>query len=283
MIAANKKKTKYLFYSLLLILLTFHSPVIAKATDIITTLPPLAGLVHWLKPDANVSCLLPANADPHHFQLSPRQVQNLQQSKLLIRSSQDDGHWPSLQSSAHVLDLWPGHNHDHKHHSLNHAWLNPHAVQEILPTLAKQLQVMYPKDREAIQHQLKLALTQSQQVWQAWQTMSQSTQLNHYGVIMQHPSWANLFQALHIPIFNSLESEQHGHEYGPRKLESALKQLQQHPRVRLIADSNHSNRALLWLQSHHQSSSIITLDALGTCDQSWQQLMQQNLDTLNHE
>jgi ABC-type Zn uptake system ZnuABC Zn-binding protein ZnuA len=97
---------------------------------------------------------------------------------------------------------------------------------------------------------------------------------------MQHPSWSNLFQALNIPIFNSLESEQHGHEYGPRKLESALRQLQQHPNIQLIADSNHSNRALQWLQKHHTSSTIITLDALGSCDESWLHLMQRNLDAL---
>lgn len=281
MIVAHQKKSRHLFYSLLLILFSFNMPIVAKATDIITTLPPIAGLVHWLKPDADVTCLLPANADPHHFQLSPRQVQSLQQNKLLIRSSQDDGHWPSLQSPTQTLDLWPTtHKGEHEHHSFNHAWLNPHAVQTILPKIAQQLQVIYPEDSKDIQQNLELALTKSEQLWQAWQKLSQTTGLNKYGVIMQHPSWANLFQALHIPIFNTLESEQHGHEYGPRKLEGALKQLQQHPNIRLIGDSNHSNRALLWLKSHHDVSTITTLDALGSCDESWIQLMQRNLDTL---
>jgi len=280
MIVAHQEKIRPLFYSLLLILFSFNMPIVAKAADIITTLPPIAGLVHWLKPDANVVCLLPANADPHHFQLSPRQVQSLQQNKLLIRSSQDDGHWPSLQSPSQTLDLWPAHNANHKKHDFNHAWLNPHAVQTVLPKLAQKLQIIYPNDSAAIQQNLALALTKTEQLWQAWQKLGQTTELHKYGVIMQHPSWANLFHALQIPIFNTLESEQHGHEYGPRKLEEALKQLQQHPNIRLIADSNHSNRALLWLQSHHKSSLITTLDALGSCDESWLHLMQRNLDTL---
>jgi len=280
MIVAHQKKIRHLFYSLLLILFSINMPIIAKAADIITTLPPLAGLVHWLKPDADVTCLLPANADPHHFQLSPRQVQSLQQNKLLIRSSQDDGHWPSLQSPKQTLDLWPSHNGEHEQHDFNHAWLNPHAVQAVLPKIARQLQNIYPEDYKAIQQNLELALTKSEQLWQTWQKLSQTTELNTHGVIMQHPSWANLFHALHIPIFNTLESEQHGHEYGPRKLEGALKQLQQHAKIRLIGDNNHSNRALLWLKSHHQSSTITSLDALGTCDESWVHLMQRNLDTL---
>lgn len=276
------KKNRCLFYSLLLILLSFNTPTTVRATEIITTLPPIAGLVHWLKPDADVLCLLPANADPHHFQLSPRQVESLQQSKLLVRSSRDDGHWTSLANHGHVLDLWPRkkHNDQHEEHMANHAWLNPHAVQTILPKLAAQLQTMYPNDKQEIQKNLALAISESEQLWQAWVRTSQSTGLIKYGVIMQHPPWTNLFQALHITIFNSLESEQHGHEYGPRKLESALQQLQQNPNIRLIADSNHSNRALQWLQNHHKSSIITTLDALGSCGESWPHLMQRNLDIL---
>ena len=279
------KKNRFLFYSLLLILLNLNTPTFARATDIITTLPPLAGLVHWLKPDADVLCLLPANADPHHFQLSPRQVESLQQSKLLVRSSQDDGHWTSLTSHARVLDLWPREKHNdqhdqHEEHMANHAWLNPHAVQTILPKLAAQLQSMYPNDKQEIRKNLALAISESEQLWQAWVRMSQSTGLTKYGVIMQHPAWTNFFQALDITIFNSLESEQHGDEHGPRKLESALQQLQQHPNIRLIADNHHSNRALQWLQNHHKSSIITTLDALGSCGESWLHLMQRNLDTL---
>ena len=270
-----------LSYSLLLIFLSFNVPTFAKAADVITTLPPIAGLVYWLKPDADVACLLPANADPHHFQLSPRQVESLQQSKLLIRSSQDDGHWANLGNQTHVFDIWPHtEHHDHQKTVPNHAWLNPLAIQTVLPKLAAQLQIIYPKDKQEIQKNLALALAESTQIWKKWLSVSQSTALNTNGVIMQHPSWSNLFQALNIPIFNTLESEQHGHEHGPRKLESALQQLQQHPNIRLIADSNHSNRALQWLQSHHKSSTITTLDALGTCGESWIHLMQRNLDTI---
>ncbi|MDQ6967429.1 MAG: metal ABC transporter substrate-binding protein [Mariprofundaceae bacterium] len=282
----NHKKMTRLFYSLLLILLSFNVPIPVKAADIITTLPPIAGLVHWLKPDANVACLLPANADPHHFQLSPRQVESLQRTKLLIRSSQDDGHWTSLGNKTKTFDLWPRtkytHNHPphDEHSSATHAWLNPHEVQAVLPKLALQLQAIYPENKQAIQRNLSLALKESQQLWQAWQKISHSSGLDTDGVIMQHPSWRNLFQALHITVFTSLESAHHGHEYGPHKLESALQQLQQHPNIRLIANKNQSNRALQWLQSHHPESIITTLDPLGSCNESWPSLMQRNLDAL---
>lgn len=276
MITPNRNKTKLFLHSIYAVLLTFSMPVLGKASDIVTTLPPIAGLVQWLEPDADITCLLPANADPHHFQLPPHQVESLRASKLLVRSSQDDGHWTKLKHQGYTIDLWP----HAQQHIANHAWLNPQEVRHILPELAQQLIKLYPQDAQSIQRQLELALTQSEQMWQAWQDMSHSSGLTSRGVIMQHPSWRNLFEALHIPVWNTLESEQHGHEHGPHKLEGALQQLQQHPGIRLIADSRHSNRALQWLQAHHPSSAIITLDALGTCGESWMHLMQRNLNTI---
>ncbi|MDQ6953872.1 MAG: metal ABC transporter substrate-binding protein [Mariprofundaceae bacterium] len=280
MVAPYQKKIKCFLYSLGFILLNFSLSHTVKAAEIITTLPPLAGLVHWLEPDADVICLLPANADPHHFQLSPRQIEILQQRGLLIRSSRDDGHWPSLQHTRQELDLWAIESKKDNLKIANHAWLNPKAVQIVLPKLAEKLKSIYPKHQAAIEQRLILALEESEKVWQNWQQVSRVEALNKSGVIMQHPSWTNLFQALSIPILSSLESEQHGHEHGPRKLEKALQLLQQRPSIRLIADSNHSNRALQWLQRHHSDSKISMLDALGSCDESWVKLMQRNLEAL---
>ncbi|MDX8398321.1 MAG: metal ABC transporter substrate-binding protein [Mariprofundaceae bacterium] len=288
-------QSSHRFRTILLLLLTVFilsfQPQQLRAATVITTLPPLASLVTWLDPKLDVNCLLPRNADPHHFQLTPRQVESLQQGQLLIRSSVDDGHWPSLHSSIPTLDLWPikqalthQHEHEHKHENqipiINHNWLNPQAVSLILPKLAKQLIQHFPEHQSMIETQLKVALAQSQALWLQWQSTAQSQGWQHKGVIMQHPSWRTLFKALDIPIRAILESEQHGHEYGPKKLEKALQILQQHPQTLLIADKNHSNRTLLWLQSHHTSSPIISLDALGSCKQTWPALMVQNLNLL---
>jgi len=266
---------KYFLYSLVFTLFNFSFLVTAKATDIVVTLPPMAGLVHLLEPDAKVACLLSANADPHHFQLSPRQIESLQQSDLLIRSSVDDGHWPSLPYTGKQLDLWPRKG---VSSAAKHAWLNPKAVQMMLPKLAAQLEGVYPNHKEEIQQRLNDALNEVERIWREWQQIASVKKLSEHGVIMQHPAWTSLFQALQIPIQSSLESEQHGHEHGPRKLEKALRLLQGAPQIRLIADSNHSNRALQWLQDHHSSSQMTTLDALGLCGEPWTELMQRNLN-----
>jgi len=262
----------------------------AHATTVVTTLPPLAGLVHWLDPQAEVITLLPANADPHHFQLTPHQVETLNTATLFIRSSRDDGQWPLLNTHATLFDVWPresdahhhedNHESDHEHLKGNHAWLNPQAVKTILPDLSTQLIRIYPAHAEAIRSQLSQANHQIDTLWQAWQDVAAQQQLKQHGVMMQHPAWQGLFEALHIPVLAVLESEQHGQEHGPHKLENALIQLQEHPKALLIADASHSNRTLDWLQRHHSASIILTLDALGTSDETWPELLQRNLHSL---
>ena len=257
-----------------------HATSIEKPATVMVTLPPLAGLVLSLAPQTHVQCLLPNNADPHHFQLKPRQVDSLRKAILLIRSPRDDKHWPGLSSQAPALTLWKeNHEHEHEHHEPNHAWLNPQEVSDILPTLTNQLQQSLALDASLMNKQLQLTQAQVKRMWQQWQTMVEATQLKQRGVMMQHPSWQGLFEALGVPIRGVLESAQHGQEYGPRKLEKALATLKEHPETILIGDSNHSNRALVWLkkQSGH---AIIPLDALGQCGEPWLDLMQRNLKTL---
>jgi len=275
MLAAYQYKIKHAFHTLIT-LLCLMMPSYTYAADILVTLPPLAGLVQWIDPEADVQCLLPAHADPHHFQLSPRQVEALQHAKLLLRSSQDDAFWSGLSSHINTIDIWPLQKHLHPSH--NHAWLNPKEVELVLPNIAKALIQIYPEHKKNIQLHLQQDQDEIHPIWSAWQQVTQH--IKKHGVILQHPSWRNLFQALNIPIVDVLESEQHGHEYGPHKLEHALGQLNHQPNVMMIADKNHSNRALQWLKQHHPKSQIIQLDALGTCQQTWIELMHHNIKLL---
>jgi len=278
-------------YSLVLLISSLLPTQSLQAAEIITTLPPLASLVRWLDPQASVLCLLPANADPHHFQLTPRQVESLQTSQLLIRSSRDDGQWAALQTSGETWDVWPSHahstqpstheEHHHHHEAGNHAWLNPHDVALILPQLAEHLIHVYPTHRASIEQRLQANQVSIKRIWQQWQAVSQSFNLQQYGTIMQHPAWLDLFQDLHIPVWTVLESSKHGQEHGPHVLDKALSMVRQHPQSLLIADKRHSQRALLWLQRHHPESHMVTLDVLGSSDMTWDKLMQHNLKLLH--
>jgi len=258
-----------------------------KAAEIMTTLPPLSSLVHWLDPQASVKCLLPANADPHHFQLTPKQVESMGKAKLLIRSSRDDGQWASLHTSMKTWDIWPSQNStihkdtsQHHHETGNHAWLSPHDVAVILPQLAENLIQVYPNHRQSIKNQLKTAQLNVVHIEKQWLDVTISLHLHKKGSIMQHPAWLTLFQDLKVPVWTVLESGNHGQEHGPRVLENALKVIQIHPNSLLIADQRHNSRALLWLQRHHPESQLVTLDALGQSNETWPELMQRNLNIL---
>jgi len=230
------------------------------------TLPPLAGLLHMLSPQHTTHCLLPAKADPHHFKLSPRQMETLMNSDMLIRTSRDDGQWKGL-THVKTIDVWPWAPRQH-----SHAWLNPARVLTVLEHLAPQLGDI----SKATLHSAKNKVIATDAAWK-----KAIVPLKSRGVIMQHPAWKGLFLSYDIPVLLVLESEHHDQEQGPHILEEGLRQLTEHPDAILIGDQRHSNRALEWLANHHHGNHpIVYLDALGACNTPWVTLMQHNLDRL---
>jgi ABC-type Zn uptake system ZnuABC Zn-binding protein ZnuA len=254
----------------ILLILSLTVPFAALAAEIAVTLPPLAGLVAMLDKDAKVLCLLPGGADPHHFQLSPRKIEALNRTRLLIRASFDDGGWPLPPSHAQTLDLWP---------KIDHGWLSLEAVRKALPLVAEALAKLYPEKADAIAASLKDALQQTHEIEQAWRAALEPVKIS--GVMMQHPAWLRLMNEMNIPVLAVLESGRHGHQHSPHLLEDALENLIKHPEAWLVADIGHNKRALDWLALHvDPTPHRIALDALGKCGLSWDKLMLANLDRI---
>lgn len=253
----------------LLAMLTVAFPMVARA-EVAVTLPPLAGLVGMLDPSMKTFCLLGGGADPHHFQISPRTAERLNQAELLIRSPGADGGWPLPSDDKRTLSIWA---------DRNHAWLLPSAVASALPEIADRLIRLHPSHEATIRENLADAMNVTQQIDARWKTAL--APLRQSGVIMQHPAWSPLMDAAGVPVLAVLESPLHGHEEGPHRLEQALAVLQAHPGAVLIGDTRHSNRALEWLARHAGTGHpLLYLDALGECGTDWPSLMHSNLDKL---
>lgn len=267
------KLTIMLCFALLIAPLSSSAASNNTAPTIMVTLPPLSGLLLLLLPEVQSQCLLQANADPHHFQPSPRQVDRLQHSALIIRASHDDQGWALHIPQEKSIDLWASHA---------HAWLNFDLVRQALPTLAAKLAQHFPQYRQRLPQRLNKALKRVNAMELLWDKVFANIQ--HQGVFMQHPAWQNLFQAKAVPIWAVLESSQHGHEHGPQHLEQALHTLKKHPQAVFLGSKRHSNRSLAWLSRQQQPTQpIIELDAIGNCNQAWDVLMQKNLEALSSQ
>ncbi len=223
-----------------------------------------------LLPEVKSVCLLPAGADPHHFQPSPKQVTLLNQGHLLIRATRDDLGWPIKTDNNPVFDISA---------SQAHGWLEFGLVRQVLPALARSLIQQYPLHQKKITAHLNSALKTVDHLDSQWRDTLAT--IKHKGVFMQHPAWQGLLESSGVPIWQVLESHQHGHEHGPRHLEKALRIFKQHPDALLLGSLRHSNRSLEWLNNHRpQPEKIIKLDALGSCNMPWDKLMSDNLKQL---
>ncbi|MDQ6950152.1 MAG: zinc ABC transporter substrate-binding protein [Mariprofundales bacterium] len=243
------------------------------------TLPPLGGMVQLLLPQSAPICLLRANADPHHSQLTPHQVEQLRRFTVLVRSSGDDGGWSGLKprksangasggaSGSGVVDLWP---------QAHHAWLVPADVEHGLAILVPGLGALATPQQLA--HQQSLAISRLQQLDRRWRQLLQP--LKQRGVIMQHPAWQRLFVHYGIPVRAVLELSHHGHEASPRMLEKTLKLLRGANPPLLVAEVSHTNRMLDWLHTHAPKSQMVTLNALGSCGQPLLSLIADNQQIL---
>ncbi len=253
------------------------SPAPEVPNSIEVTLPPLAGILHWMQPSLAVHCLLPEGAEPHHFHPGARQIERAMQAGILLRSSADDGNWfdAGLISAARIMDVWPA-----SEKGAGHAWLDFAAVDEAIPRIARQLiaaGLINTAQWSAHQAALKADINNIQQQWQ-----SILPALKKRGVLMQHPSWQALFERLGVPVYAVLERRGHGHHHGftAHKLEHALQTMLQHPDALLIADPRHDDKGLKWLQQQHPKSQLVYLSSMGSCYQRWPAFQRENIAKL---
>ena len=168
-----------------------------------------------------------------------------------------------------MLDLWP---------NVDHGWLSPWQVAEVLPILAHRLSKIFPERADVIVANLPKAVKRARAMQTAWSRAGRI--LARRGVILQHAAWQPLFARLHVPIRATLDRHHHS-EPSPRQLETAWLALRRHPETVLIGDRHHARRTMDWLRSRAPDTvRSIELDPLSNCGDSWLQLMERNLSTI---
>ena len=185
---------------------------------VVTSIFPLGDLAQWLVGDAaRIEVLLPTGASPATFEVTPRQLRDLNGSSvyLMIGGGLDEwlaqipaasGGDPLVVRLAEGIELLAGDDHDHESGN-PHIWLDPILVRDrILPRMGEILASVLPDHAEAIlanqdllsdsltalDEEIRLALAPLEQrafvaTHAAWTYFALRYGLDEVGVIHSHP------------------------------------------------------------------------------------------------
>lgn len=175
-----------LFFSLFLILLSLllgcgqtHPTASAKPTAL-ASIPPYAYFVQKIAADkVNVYVVVPPGANPHLFEPSPREFEEMRAARVWIqigesfekkmtKSMQEqnpDLILLNLEKYATLSECAEHHCHDHLHEELDrHIWLSPALVQEQVRDIANILATAFPQYQSEFATNLTRLLEELQQL-----------------------------------------------------------------------------------------------------------------------
>jgi zinc transport system substrate-binding protein len=249
---------------------------------VVTSIQPLA---HWVRAvggdDVRVITLLPSNANPHTFELLPRQIEDAANARLLLtvgaglepwsdKLSQNmrgdaakrlvlsDGETLVQDSHEHGHDH--GNDHGHVHEFGNpHLWLDPLFAIRAVERIGGALSELYPEQAERFAanaaryvDSLKALHSHIEAVTGTW---------SQRRFIADHSSWVYFAERYGLREVGAIE-KQPGREISARELAQLIDGMRRDSITAIFADMR-SNARGVTLLSEESGARIAFLDPLG--------------------
>jgi len=278
-------------------------PVIA------VTIYPLADIVEQLVGDAaDVACLLPPGQSPHAFELSPRQMATVDDSRLIVAVGLGLDHWVNraagsgdrpivtLADAIGLADDDSGddshdhhhhHDHDHDHHDDAHGsadphlWLDPVLVRQAVDELTFALVKQLPDDADAIRRnagELEAELIALHEDYN-----EQLAPFEGRSIVTFHSAFNRLAERYGLEVATTLTPIEAVGNVSPAALDSAIRAIDKHELKALFAEPQFSPDAARML-AQRTGAAVLILDPIGdpnTTDRNgYLPMMRYNLRTL---
>ena len=270
---------------------------------IVTSIPPLGDWIAAVGGEAvDVQALVPANANPHTFDLTPRQLREASGAALVVLNGAGLEFWADRllanlqQSDTPVLTLSEGvallqtgdhHHHHHEHGGHDetahahggmgnpHFWLDPLVADASVARIAEALVRILPGEKDSIlaranayREELRRLDADIAQASRAWRNRL---------FIGDHSAWTYFARRYGLEEAGVIE-EVPGREISAREMAGLIALMRERGIVAVFADARKSPRAAEILEEE-TGARVAMLDPLG--DGSYIETMRANLAAID--
>jgi ABC-type Zn uptake system ZnuABC Zn-binding protein ZnuA len=269
---------------------------------VVTSIRPLAQWIQGVAGErVRVLALLPPNANPHTFELLPRQIEQATSAELLVFMGAGMEPWGEklranisaadplvLQLSEGETLLQDSHNHhDHEGHAHGgvhalgnpHLWLDPQfamrAVERIRQVLSRRFPALAAEFRDNAARYIDSLRALDADIART------SAQWTHRAFVADHSSWPYFAARYTLRDAGAIES-QPGREISAREMAELTTRLRSE-RIRALFVDVRSNSSAVKLLAEESGARIVRLDPLGGVlpSHSYMALMRANVEAMS--
>lgn len=224
------------------ILLSSLASVYLLANNVGVSILPQVEIVKKLLPNANITTLMPAGADPHTYEPKPKQMMELSKAKVFLgigveiediwlkrlaentnikiihtdENIQKNNYSHKELNEHHHEDKEEHHHHEHHHEHSGldvHIWTDPILLKQIAQNSANALKEAFPNESKTIDENLKNYEKELDELNLKIYDLTKN--VNVKGFISAHPSWGYFAKRYNLVEY-TLEFE--GKEIKPSEL-----------------------------------------------------------------
>lgn len=287
--------------ALVLLLLSCNKSNSDKSNIVVTIYPFKAILQEIVGDEVQIDVLLPGNADPHTYEMSPSDYKKIQSAKIFFYGAETLDGWAAkidAENKTELLKLVPenfliqiemneNHSSDlkedsHHHYGVDpHFWTDPLTVNSMLEPLTQKLSEFYPDKKELF---IRNAETFSRKLVELDKRIKEEIKsAKKEKVFSDHPFYDYFFKRYGIETAGSLEISP-GLQLTPKFLRNVSEEIKRKKVKAIFINKQHKSKPAKVL-AESVGIKAIELDPIGGINnyETYEQIILQNLNIIVSE